>query len=82
MKAAALLPLALPLALAAHSTVYFIRHGEKPDDGNGLSPAGVQRSHCLRGVFGPESPYDIGHIMAEQPQSGKAPIPTYQEPVR
>ncbi|KAG0645647.1 hypothetical protein D0Z07_8551 [Hyphodiscus hymeniophilus] len=55
---------------AAQSTVYLIRHGEKPSDGgNGLSAQGVQRSQCLRTVFGASSSYDIGYIIAEQPKS-------------
>lgn len=57
-------------SLAASSpTVYFIRHGEKPDDGNGLSAQGEQRAQCLRSVFGPGSQYNIGHIMAQTPKS-------------
>lgn len=40
-----------PLALAKYDNyVYLIRHGEKPDSGNGLSPAGVERSECLVNV--------------------------------
>lgn len=54
----------------AKPTVYLIRHGEKPDDGNGLSAQGVQRSQCLRSVFGSSSEYNIGHIMAQTPKSG------------
>lgn len=59
-------------AAAAQPTVYLIRHGEKPaDDGNGLSAAGVQRSQCLRNVFGASSSYNIGHIMAQTPKSSE-----------
>ncbi|KAG0037868.1 hypothetical protein BGZ83_003292 [Gryganskiella cystojenkinii] len=48
-------------------TVYLIRHGEKPSDGSvGLSATGVQRSQCLRTVFGNSSQYDISYIMAQQ----------------
>lgn len=54
---------------AAQATVYLIRHGEKPDSGNGLSSQGEQRAQCLRSVFGADSDYDIWYIMAEQPQS-------------
>lgn len=56
-------------ALAATPTVYFIRHGEKPDDDdeNGLSAQGEQRAQCLRTVFGAASAYNIGHIMAQTP---------------
>ncbi|KAH7024580.1 putative phosphoglycerate mutase family protein [Microdochium trichocladiopsis] len=51
------------------ATVYLIRHGEKPaDGGQGLSPAGEQRAECLRNVFGASSGYNIGYIIAEQPE--------------
>lgn len=56
---------------AAKPTVYLIRHGEKPDSGNGLSAQGVQRAQCLRNVFGASSSYNIGHILAQTPQSGE-----------
>ena len=69
-----LLPLVLVPAVAAQSTVYLIRHGEKPSDGsNGLSAQGLERAQCLRNVFGASSSYDIGYIMAETPKSGKLP---------
>ena len=55
---------------SAKATVYFIRHGEKPDDGDGLSTEGEQRAQCLRNVFGATSGYSIGHIMAQTPKSG------------
>ncbi|KGO71686.1 Surfeit locus 6 [Penicillium italicum] len=50
----------------SHPTVYMIRHGEKPHDPNdhGLTPDGVKRAQCLRRVFGQDSEYNIGHIMA------------------
>ena len=70
MKTAFLALNLLPLALG-QATVYLIRHGEKPSSGNGLTAQGEQRAQCLTGVFGPDSDYDIGHIMAETPQSGK-----------
>lgn len=57
--------------ISAKATVYFIRHGEKPDDGDGLSAEGEQRAQCLRTVFGASSSYNIGHIMAQTPQSGE-----------
>jgi len=53
----------------ASPTVYLIRHGEKPDDGNGLNAQGLQRAQCLRNVFGSSSKYNIGHIMAQTPKS-------------
>ncbi|KAH8111403.1 putative phosphoglycerate mutase family protein [Phellopilus nigrolimitatus] len=52
------------------NTVYIIRHGEKPaDGGQGLSQAGEERAQCLTNVFGPSSGYNIGYILAEQPES-------------
>jgi hypothetical protein len=68
-------PLLLPLFLwttsASAATVYLIRHGEKPSNGNtGLSAQGEQRAQCLRTVFGASSLYDIGYILAETPKSG------------
>jgi hypothetical protein len=67
------LPFLLATA-AAKSTVYLIRHGEKPSDGsNGLNAQGEQRAQCLRNVFGSASSYNIGHIMAQTPKSGMFP---------
>lgn len=58
------------LALA-EPTVYLIRHGEKPSNGStGLNAVGFERADCLKTVFGPDSNYDIGYIIAEQPKSG------------
>ncbi|OCL01205.1 hypothetical protein AOQ84DRAFT_393826 [Glonium stellatum] len=57
-------------AASSQSTVYLIRHGEKPDNGNGLNAEGQQRAQCLRSAFGASSPYNIGHIMAQTPKSG------------
>lgn len=65
-----LLLVLLASLVSANATVYFIRHGEKPDDGDGLSADGLQRAQCLRTVFGASSQYNIGHIMAQTPQSG------------
>jgi hypothetical protein len=64
---------AIPLLMAApafSTTVYFIRHGEKPSSGNGLSSQGEERAQCLRNVFGASSSYQIDYIMAQMPQSG------------
>ncbi|KAJ4298922.1 hypothetical protein N0V90_004165 [Kalmusia sp. IMI 367209] len=61
--------LALLSVVTAEPTVYLIRHGEKPDDGNGLSAVGQQRAQCLRSVFGATSQYQITHIMAQTPKS-------------
>jgi len=58
--------------------LYLIRHGEKPPklpdgkDADGLSPQGVQRSQALVQVFGPSSPYNIGHIIAQHPKDDGA----------
>ncbi|KAJ5218963.1 uncharacterized protein N7498_001062 [Penicillium cinerascens] len=48
------------------TTVYMIRHGEKPADKNdqGLTPDGWRRAECLRDVFGADSEYNIQHIIA------------------
>ncbi|KFX91737.1 hypothetical protein V490_05751 [Pseudogymnoascus sp. VKM F-3557] len=64
------LPLLVISAVAAKPTVFLIRHGEKPaDGGNGLNGQGLQRAQCLRDVFGSSSSYNIGHIMAQTPDS-------------
>ncbi|CAK3844970.1 Hypothetical predicted protein [Lecanosticta acicola] len=63
-----LLGFVVALALA-DPTVYLIRHGEKPDSGNGLSAQGMQRAQCLRNVFGASSGYDIEYIMAQDYKS-------------
>jgi len=52
--------------------LYLIRHGEKdklPDgsDGIGLNAAGLKRSQALVGIFGRDSPYNIGYIIAQEP---------------
>ncbi|KAJ6093042.1 hypothetical protein N7486_008331 [Penicillium sp. IBT 16267x] len=49
-----------------HPTIYLIRHGEKPEDPNNheLTFEGVMRAECLRGIFGADSGYDIGYILA------------------
>lgn len=66
---ATLLAAGMATLAVADPTVYLIRHGEKPDDGNGLNAQGMQRAQCLRNVFGRSSSYDIGHIMAQTPKS-------------
>lgn len=60
--------LSLPILASCAPTVYLIRHGEKPADGDGLSAQGVQRAQCLRNVFGKSSAYKIAHIMAQTPK--------------
>ncbi|KAG4263625.1 hypothetical protein FPRO03_09932 [Fusarium proliferatum] len=52
--------------------IYMIRHGEKPAevDGkepDGLSAQGKKRADDLPSVFGENSSYNIGYIMAEHP---------------
>ena len=60
------------IALAvADSTVYLIRHGEKPDSGNGLNAQGMQRAQCLRNVFGASSGYNIEAILTQDYKKGK-----------
>lgn len=72
MHASTILASCLVAVASAQSTVYLIRHGEKPaDGGNGLSAQGMNRAQCLRNVFGSSSGYDIGYIMAETPKSSK-----------
>jgi hypothetical protein len=67
---AALLGAFASMALA-DPTVYLIRHGEKPDEGNGLSEKGEQRAQCLRSIFGGASQYNIDYIIAQTPQDSK-----------
>lgn len=62
----------LALAISASPTVYLIRHGEKPvDGGNGLNAQGEQRAQCLRKVFGPDSGFNIGKIIAQKPKKSQ-----------
>ncbi|KAJ3484272.1 hypothetical protein NLG97_g7098 [Lecanicillium saksenae] len=68
MQLITILGLAAAVA-SAKPTVYFIRHGEKPESGNGLSGAGLARAQCLRQVFGGTSSYDIQYILAQTPKS-------------
>jgi hypothetical protein len=54
--------------------LYLIRHGEKPpketdgEDAPGLSTQGVNRAQGLVQVFGRDSPYNIGYIIAQHPK--------------
>lgn len=47
-------------------TVYLVRHGEKSGDplDSGLNADGFKRADCIRTMFGADSSYDIGYIMA------------------
>jgi hypothetical protein len=55
----------------SQATVYLIRHGEKPEpEADGLSAKGITRAEALPGVFGPQSAYNIGYILAEHPKKG------------
>lgn len=77
----AALALAGATLATAQSTLYLIRHGEKPSKGSGLNAQGQQRAQCLRNVFGSSSGYDIQYIMAEMPQpdgSQQRPYDTVQ----
>jgi hypothetical protein len=49
--------------------VYFIRHGEKPAQGNGLNAEGVRRSKWLSKLFGPSSDYRIKYLIVQQPKA-------------
>ena len=57
-------------------TIYLIRHGEKPpkasdgQDPPGLSKVGFQRAQDLVNVFGKDSQYNIGYIIAQKPKGG------------
>ncbi|BFZ54905.1 hypothetical protein PYCC9005_001942 [Savitreella phatthalungensis] len=69
----------LAATAAAQSTVYLIRHGEKPaDGGNGLSAQGQNRAQCLVNVFSANSGYNIGYIVAQQPKSSGKRARPYQ----
>lgn len=69
MECLLVLAAALLAVVSAEPTVYLIRHGEKPDSGDGLSTQGEERAQCLRSVFGASSSFDIGYIMAQTPKS-------------
>ncbi|KAH8899883.1 hypothetical protein GQ53DRAFT_740892 [Thozetella sp. PMI_491] len=54
----------------SHPIIYMIRHGEKPpQDADGLSVQGLKRAEYLPNVFGRDSSYKIGYILAEKPNS-------------
>jgi len=63
---------------AHHPTIYLIRHAEKPLGGRFPSPAGalsdggMERTRCIRKLFGRRSEYSIGYIMAQKPRSSKS----------
>ena len=69
--------LMMATAAVAKPTVFFIRHGEKPAEGNGLSAMGLERAQCLRNVFGAASAYDIGHILAQNYKPGRICFPGF-----
>jgi len=62
------------IKMSSKPIIYLIRHGEKPPklpdgkDPDGLSAQGLERAQGLRKVFGKESPYNIGYIIAEHPK--------------
>jgi len=66
-------PTNLSFTAMSHPIIYLIRHGEKGPklsdgkDPQGLDAQGLQRAQGLRRVFGPDSPYNIGYILAEKP---------------
>jgi hypothetical protein len=41
-------------------------------EANGLSIQGITRAKALPGVFGPQSSYNIGYILAEHPKKGES----------
>ncbi|PVH88162.1 hypothetical protein DL98DRAFT_581380 [Cadophora sp. DSE1049] len=60
-------------APAHQPTIFLIRHGEKPPkingkDQDGLSAQGEQRATGLVNVFGKNSLFDIGYILAQHPK--------------
>ena len=48
---AASAPTAHPTPMPASATIFLIRHGEKPDSGSGLSPAGQERADAYVKYF-------------------------------
>ena len=55
--------LAILAAAQSSKMVYLIRHGEKPADGDDLTPAGYKRAACIAPFFG-TSYFNIQHIFA------------------
>ena len=55
-------------AMTKGRVVYFIRHGEKPVQGNGLNAQGQQRSKYLTEHFGPSSNYGVKYLIAQRPK--------------
>lgn len=64
--------LALSGLSVARPDVYLIRHGEKPKEGNGLNEDGLDRTECIRYVFGQHSDYNIGLILAQKPKKSES----------
>ena len=68
-------------------TIFLIRHGEKPPkingkDQDGLSAQGEQRAAGLVNVFGRNSLFDIGYIIAQHPKRGSSVRPSARSFVR
>ncbi|CEH17698.1 hypothetical protein CBOM_04093 [Ceraceosorus bombacis] len=80
LAVAASLTLAASSVSAYSNRVFLIRHGEKPsdDDQTGLSAQGMQRSQCLRNVFGKGSGYNIGYIITQDYKSDGSRNRPYQ----
>jgi hypothetical protein len=55
--------------MTQHRVIHFIRHGEKPVQGDGLDAHGVRRSKWLRKLFGPSSHYRISYMIAQRPKA-------------
>lgn len=68
--------------MSTKPTVFLIRHGEKPDNGqNGLNGAGIARAKALVDVFKPGPDVEIKHLIAQKPRpNGKRgrPLQTLQ----
>lgn len=82
LRTAVCLALLAAVASARAPTVFLIRHGEKPanPDDHSLTFHGLMRAQCLREVFGADSGYDIGYIMA--PTVKTSECLTRNEPLR
>ena len=55
--------------------VILIRHGEKPDKGDDLSPRGYQRARCLADHFSSHA-YNVTHLFAYTDHPTKRPVET------
>lgn len=74
LRAILCLALLAAVASARAPTVFLVRHGEKPanPDDHSLTFHGLMRAQCLREVFGADSGYEIGYIMAPTMKGSKS----------